>query len=164
MLKTIFLCLLLSTSALAAETRQAQPGMAPPSASISDLAWLTGQWDGEGLGGTSHEIYSPPADGQIVGHFRQSKNGKIQFYELVTVAETNGSLEFRIKHFNADLTGWEEKAEVQKFPLVAVDKDVWYFDGFTVRRDGPDGMIVTVLAKMKDGSSAELVFTYRRVK
>jgi len=160
---TIFL-LVFSVSVLAAETRRSQPDVAPPPAAIADLAWLAGQWDGEGAGGAAQEVYSVPLGGQIIGHFRQSKSGKIQFYEIVAIAEAEGSLEYRVKHFNADLTGWEEKAEVQKFPLVAIAQDVWYFDGLTIRRDGPDGMITTVLATMKDGAKSELAFRYRRIK
>jgi hypothetical protein len=156
--------LVFSASVLAAETRQSQPGVAPPPAAIVDLAWLAGKWDGEGAGGAAQEVYSAPLGGQIIGHFRQSKSGQIQFYEIVAIAEAGGSLEYRVKHFNADLTGWEEKAEVQKFPLVATAQDVWYFDGLTIRRDGPNGMVTTVLATMKDGAKSELTFRYRRIK
>lgn len=164
MRRFIFLCLLLSVSARAAETRQALPGAASPQAIISDLAWLAGPWDGNGLGGAARVVYSPPDDGQIVGHFKQSKNGKIQFYEIAAIAETKGSLEYRVKHFNADLTAWEEKDKVQTFPLVAVEKDAWYFDGLTIRRDGENGLIETVLVSRKDGTSSEISFTYRRAK
>ncbi|MDX2145736.1 MAG: DUF6265 family protein [Rhodospirillaceae bacterium] len=159
----ILLSLLLAAPASAAETRTAAPGAAPPPAVIADLAWLEGPWEGEGLGGEAHEAYAPPAHGQIVGYFRHVKNGAIAFYELVTFAEVGGSLEMRVKHFNADLTGWEEKNDVQRFALVAVEKDVWYFDGLTVRRTGPDTMITTVLVKQRDGTTSEFPFHYRRV-
>lgn len=84
------------------------------------------------------------------------------FYEMMAITEVRGSLEFRLKHFNADLTGWEEKAVVRSFPLVAVDKDTWYFDGLTIKRDGPNGMTGAVKVLQKDGSSQELVFQYHR--
>jgi hypothetical protein len=158
----IFLCLLLAAPAGAVETRTATPGAAAPTARIGDLAWLAGQWTGEGLGGEILDSYSPPAAGQIVGHFRLIKNGAIAFYEIAAIAEVEGSLEMHVKHFNADLTGWEEKAEVQHFPLVAMEKDAWYFDGLTIRRTGADSMITTVLVKGKDGTSSEIPFHYRR--
>ena len=158
----IFLGLLLASPLCAAETREAQPGAPPPPAKINDLAWLAGQWVGEGLGGIATEVYSPIAGGQMVGHFSLVQDGKVAFYEIVSIVEYGGSLEYRLKHFNADLTGWEEKAQVQRFALVATDKDVWYFDGFTMRREGADGLIITVRAKRKDGTSSELVFRYRR--
>ena len=150
--------------ALSAETRAVQPGVPPPKASIAELAWIAGEWNGEGLGGLTHEIYSPAESGQIVGHFRLSKAGKIQFYEIVTFAETGGSLECRLKHFNADLTGWKEKNEVQTFPLVAVEQDAWYFDGMTIRREAADKMRVVVRVEAKDGTTPEIAFSYQRAK
>ncbi len=146
-----------------AESRSATPGAAAPAAALADLAWLVGSWEGEGLGGAVLESYSPPAGGQIAGHFRLLKDGKPQFYEMLMIAEVGASLEFRVKHFNPDMTGWEEKAEVVRFPLVAVDKDVWYFDGLTIRRTGADSALQTVLIRQKDGTTREAGFTYRRV-
>jgi hypothetical protein len=81
-----------------------------------------------------------------------------------TIVQVGASLEYRLKHFNQDLTGWEEKNQVVTFRLVAVEKDAWYFDGLTVRRDGPDGMVGAVRIDSKDGPPREAVFRYRRVK
>ena len=50
-----------------------------------------------------------------------------------------------------------------KFPLVAVERDAWSFDGLTIRRDSVDGMIGAVKIANRDGSSREAVFKYRRV-
>ncbi|MDO9487477.1 MAG: DUF6265 family protein [Sphingomonadaceae bacterium] len=155
--------LALAPPARAAETRSALPGAPAPAAALADLGWMVGSWEGEGLGGAVLESYSPPAGGQIAGHFRLLKDGKPQFYEMLMIAEVGTSLEFRVKHFNPDMTGWEEKAEVVRFPLVAVEKDVWYFDGLTIRRTGPDSTLQTVLIRQKDGSTREAGFTYRRV-
>lgn len=161
LLATLLMC---AAPGVAAETRTAVSGVAPPAARIDDLAWLEGSWSGQGLGGDAFEAYSPPADGQMVGHFLQTKAGKLQFMEIVAIAETAGTLHYRIKHFNPDLTGWEDKATVVAFPLVATDKDVWFFDGLTVRRTGPDSMTVTVLVQPKAKPAFEAPFTYRRVK
>jgi hypothetical protein len=54
----------------------------------------------------------------------------------MTIVAEGGSISYRLKHFNADLTGWEEKNEVQSFGLVAREGDTWFFDGLTIRRDG----------------------------
>jgi hypothetical protein len=51
-----------------------------------------------------------------------------------------------------------------KFPLVAIERDAWYFDGLTIKRDGANGMIGAVRIDTKDGSSREAVFKYQRVK
>lgn len=148
----------------ARETRSATAGATPPRARIADLGWLAGRWEGEGLGGRAVETYSPPIGGQMTGHFVQTRGEGIWFFEIMSIAETNGSLEYRLKHFNADLTGWEEKAEVRRFPLVAVEPGRWFFDGLTIRQDGPDGMVAAVVIKHKDGREDEAVFRYRRAK
>ena len=161
----IWIALALWAAPLAAqETRQAVPGAPPPPARIADLAWLAGAWEGEGISGRARETYSPPMGGQMIGHFVQLKGeGEIAFSEILSIAEAGGSLEYRLKHFNADLTSWEEKDEVRRFPLVAVEDGAFYFDGLTIRRDGPDGMVGAVRVATKDGSAKEYVFRYRRV-
>lgn len=165
------LCLLFAAAPSAAagqtavrETRSAQPGVPPPAASISDLAWLAGEWAGPGIDGEpATESYSSAAGGQMAGHFIQTKDGKVSFFEILSIAETNGSLEYRLKHFNADLTAWEEKEKVVRFPLVAVENGAWYFDGLTIRKDGPNGMVGAVLVSLPDGPK-EFVFRYKRVR
>ena len=154
-----------AAAAQAAETRRAVPGAAQPAARIADLAWLEGSWRGDGITGPAEEVYSAPSGGQIVGHFRQlNADGTVWFYEIMAIAPMGDSLVYRLKHFNADLSGWEEKAEVRAFRLVAVEKDAWYFDGLTIRRDGPDGMIGAVRVDNKDGTSREVVLRYSRAR
>ena len=162
----IISCLILSPSSWAGETRSAIEGQAPPAASIEGLSWLAGEWIGEGIGGAeAREAYSAPTGGAIIGHFVQTDDkGGVQFYELMQIAPMQDSLILRIKHFTSELTGWEEKAEVVEFPLVAHEGDSWYFDGLTIRRDGTDGLVSAVSASMKDGSSKELVFRYKRAE
>ena len=58
--------------------------------------------------------------GQILGQFIQTNAKDVQFSELVSIAEKDGSLELRLKHFKSDLTGWENKDEIVRFPLVGV--------------------------------------------
>lgn len=159
-----FVALLLAFPASAQETRRAAPGAVPPPARVADLAWLTGAWEGEGPFGLAREHWSPPTGDQMIGHFVQTGGDGVRFSEIVSIAETEGSLELRLKHFNADLTGWEEKDEVVRFPLVAVENGAWYFDGLTIRRDGPDGLVGAVVAGTADGPPRELVFRYRRVR
>lgn len=149
-------------AAAAQETRTADGG-APPRARIADLAWIAGTWEGEGISGPAREVYSAPLGGQIAGHFTQTRNGAVTFHEFITIAERDGSIEYRIKHFNSDHTGWEERNQVQRFRLVAVESDAWYFDGLTLRRDGDNGLISAVRVTNPDGTSRELVFRYRRI-
>lgn len=165
-MKPLLLTLLLlgSAPAFAQETRSAAPGATPPRATLADLSWLVGIWEGQGISGPAREIYLPPMGGQMSGHFTQSRGDGIWFYEIVTIVERAGSLSYRLRHFNADLTAWEERDVVQDFPLVAREGDAFYFDGLTVRRDGPDGMIGAVRIRNRDGTAREVVFRYRRAR
>ena len=161
---SILFVLGLAAMAQAQETRAMKPGAAPPPARLDDLSWLHGHWEGPGIAGPATEVYSAPAGGQISGHFRQLRDGRVWFLEIMAIAQVGPSLEYRLKHFNEDLTGWEEKGTVIRFPLVAVERDAWYFDGLTIKRDGTDGMVGAVRIANKDGTSREAVFKYRRVK
>ena len=163
-LLAIALALIWASPVGAQETRSAAPGAKPPAAKVADLAWLAGTWEGEGISGPAREVYFPPAGGQLAGHFTQMRSDGVWFYEILSIAEVAGSLEYRLKHFNADLTGWEEKAEVQRFPLVAVERDAWHFNGLTLRREGPNGMVAAVKVGSAGGSAKEYVFRYRRTK
>jgi hypothetical protein len=142
----------------------AAPVSPNPPAKIADLGWLEGSWEGEGIGGApAVEVYSRAADGKIVGHFRQlTAGGKVMFYELITIEEAGGSLSYNVKHFNADLTGWEEKGEVRRFPLSAVRPDRWEFSGLTYERTGRNAMTAQVVSKDSEGKEEYLQFRFRR--
>lgn len=152
-------------SALAStqEIRTATPGTPPPTASIADLGWMIGHWEGEGLGGQTFETISPPVAGQMSGHFQQVNDGKLRFYELYAFVPVGNSLMLRLKHFNADFGGWEEKDKTVDFPLVAIEKAAVYFDGVTMRRIGADQMETKVLVSDK-GKESVATFRFRRVK
>lgn len=120
-------------------------GASAPRATIADVGFLSGHWIGEGLGACAEEIMAPAAGGQIMGMFRQMKpEGGLRFYEFYTIAEEAGSLVLRIKHFNPDLTGWEEKDERVEFPLIAIEGTTAYFDGLTFSRRGEKGFASAV--------------------
>lgn len=133
-----------------------------PAASLKDVSWLSGRWTGEGMGGQVEEVWTPAVHGQMMGMFRLVKDGKIVFYEFLTIAEHDGSIEMRIKHFNSDMTGWEEKGRHLTFRLVKVDGDRVYFSGFTVERKGNDGWNGYLAMRSKDGPPREEKFVFKR--
>lgn len=137
----LWIALALAAPAAAQDVRSLGNGTSPP-ASIEQLGWLAGSWAGTGLGGESHESWLPPVHDQMAGIFHQSRGGDLQFYELLQVVERSGSLVLRLKHFNRDLSGWEDKSaeSALEFPLVAIEEDAAYFDGLTYERVGEDGL------------------------
>lgn len=139
----------IAAAALAAnqdiEVRSLTEGAASPPARVEDVAWLAGRWIGEGLGGCSEENLAPPVAGQMMGMFRQTKaDGSLWFYEFYTIAPKGDSIAMRIKHFNPDMSGWEEKDGFAEFPLVALEAGAAYFDGLTYALDGKKGLKAAV--------------------
>ena len=129
---------------------------------FGEVAWLAGSWAFEGLGGTGDEMWTEPAGGSMLGLFRLLQDGKPAFYELGTLDEVDGSLVLRIKHFNPDMSGWEEKAETVDFPLVAMSPEELAFEGLTFRRQGEDEFVAFLAFVSGDGSTREERVLYRR--
>jgi hypothetical protein len=135
-----------------------------PAARVADLAWLAGSWTGEGLGGRIDEVWSVPGGGAMVGYFRLVRDGKPVFYEILTLLESDGSVELRLKHVNPDMTGWEEKSAFVTFKLVKHDATGAYFSGLTFRR--VTGDVIEGYLALRDratGTVREEKFVYRRV-
>ena len=154
--------LALSSQSLASNIRSLPAGAPSPAAAIEDIAWLAGHWEGEGLRGRSFETISPPVAGQMVGHFQQVSDGRVQFYEFYQFAQQGESLILRIKHFNADMTGWEDRTESEEFPLVAIETGAAYFDGVTFRKTGAN-TLESFVRVSRGGREEEIRFTFRRV-
>ncbi len=143
------------------EVRTLAEGAASPPAKIEDVAWLAGRWIGEGLGGCAEESLSPPVAREMMGKFRQlNGDGSLKFYEFYTIAERNGSLVWRIKHFSPDLEGWEEKDKSTEFRLVAIEGETAYFTGLTYARTGKKSLKAAVAIDGK--GTAE--FSFRKAK
>lgn len=138
-------------------------GQAGPPATLRDAAWLAGAWAGQGLGGVSEEHWTAPAGGAMLGMYRIIHEGKATFYELLTLTEEKGSLVMKLKHFNPDMTGWEEKADMTRFPLVKITKDQLFFNGLTFTRVDEDRMTIHLALRGKDGTVREEIFTHTRM-
>ena len=138
------------------------PGEKLPPAKIADMQWLAGHWIGEAFGGTAEELWAEPVGDTMAGMYRLHKAGKTIFYEILTVSEKDGSLVVRLKHFNPDLTGWEEKNEVRSFPLVAKRDGALQFEGMSFHPQG-DQLTIYLAVEHKDKPLEEVTFKYRRV-
>lgn len=132
------------------------------SATIEDVRFLTGLWNGSGLGGEIEEQWSQPHDKTMLGTFRLIKNGKNVFYEIMEIAEVDGSLRLRVKHFTPEFIGWEEKDKFITFPLVTIRNSIIYFNGLTIEKTDK-GIMMYLRMKKKDGSFAEEILTYTKV-
>jgi uncharacterized protein DUF6265 len=114
--------------------------------SAGDLAWLAGRWVGTRAGDEIEEIWSAPAANTLMAMFRWLRDGKVRFFELISVEAAGSGLVLRLKHFDPGLQGWEEKDQSVTFDLVALSEDEAVFfqhstrktQWMVYRREGPD--------------------------
>lgn len=139
-------------------------GQASEKASLADMAWLAGSWTGSGFGGANEEMWSKPAGGSMIGMYRLVKADKLVFFETMMIVERDGSIVLRIKHFNPDFTGWEEKDKSVDFKFVRKAGNRIYFSGLTFERVGDDKIKIFLALREKDGSVHEETFEMNRRK
>jgi len=139
------------------------PKEAPrPAVRIDAVAWLAGQYIGSGLGGEVEYQWLPPRAGAMYGTFRLiNKDGRTTFSEILQLAEVDGTLTLRVKHFTAEFVGWEEKDKFVEFRLVAATADELRFDGLTLRRT-PEGLRIH-LAMRREQQVTEQVMELKRL-
>jgi len=133
-----------------------------PKATLADVKWVSGHWTGEAFGGTAEEVWTPPIGNSMMCVFKLVVKGEVQFYEICTISEEDETLILRLKHFHADLKGWEEKDETHDFKLVKITEDRAYFDGFTFEKVS-ENEITLYVRICDDGKTEEMAFHYKRI-
>lgn len=125
------------------------------------LSWLTGCWKGTGLGGEVEECWVQSADRRLTSVFQMTKDGQQQFSEIVMIAEFDGRLAMRVKHFDTSFTQWASDQETGvTFPFVEMGENYIQFEG--LRYELIDG-VCHVTLDMKDGDEVRQVgFKYNR--
>lgn len=127
--------------------------------SVQNLAWISGYWIGEGLGGEVEEVWSAPKNGQMLCLFRYDAGAEMIFSEHCSMVNTSDGVKFRVRHFNADFTAWEDKEAFVEFPLISMEGQTAYFDGCTIIREGSNLKIYVYIEH--DGSAQEELFEYQ---
>lgn len=130
--------------------------------SLEDLDFLVGHWEGEAFGGWAEESWGPAKGGSMLGSFRLVNGGKTVFYELLLLVERDGRPVMRVKHFNADMSPWEEGADSVDFHLLRAEGSTAWFGGLTLARVGE--RLVGYLAMSHDGEVSEVMFSYELVR
>ncbi len=126
-----------------------------------DFRWLAGTWRGPGFGGSFEEVWSEPdANGKLMGMFRfLDERGNLQFYEFWILDETG----LKLKHFNPDFTGWEEKGDFIHFKMVTVEPNKVILKGL-IYELLPNGTLKISL-DLKNGDEVRTeVFELKRVE
>lgn len=142
---------------------------APPPASLDQLSWIAGHWEGEIGGAVSEEIWSAPTGDTMMGMWRLVKDGKARVYEFLVIEQSATGPVLRFRHFNPGLVGWEEKETPLVLPLVRHSETEAVFDNgdaakplrLIYKRPSASELVV-VLERMEQGKLASTEFRYRR--
>ena len=129
---------------------------------LDEQKWLVGYWTGPGLGGECDELWMPVQGGIMTGTFRFMADSKVQFSEIFQLAEHDGKWTLRLKHFHADMKGWEEKDKFVEFPFIKAEANAIYFNGLTYKLNESGDLDVYLAMKKKDGSMDEVTFAFKR--
>jgi len=144
---------------------QAQP------AATADLPWLAGRWTWEGGGRTQEEIWSLQGD-QFAGLFRETREGRSVFFEIMALEPEEGGPVLRIRHFGPGLLrAWEEREAPKAFRLVRASASEAVFEGMGAaegsrlhyRLTAPDALVITG-EFLHGGKRVNEVFTLRRTR
>ena len=126
--------------------------------SLPDLSWLEGHWVGDGFGGVCEESWMPLSGGTMVGTFKLIVLNEVSFYEIMTlVPNDNNGYDMNLKHFNADMTGWEEKDDVVTFSYLESAANKLILNGLSYERTADDSLVIKVSMKTRDGEIDEII-------
>ncbi len=117
---------------------------------VEEFAWIAGDWHGNAMGGSFEESWNAPSGGGMLGMFKFVSDGKISFYEILTIVPKDDSFVLRLKHFDGKLVGWEEKEKSIEFPLISVSPTAAKFDGLTFTLLNDDRMDIVVVTQEGD--------------
>ena len=70
----------------------------------------------------------------------------------------------RVKHFNSDMTGWEDKTEMVTFRYDSTFANQVFFGGVKFLRPSKDSLLISVSIKTKNGGTREELIRCRRVE
>ena len=128
---------------------------------FEQLSWLSGCWSGTGLGGEVQECWVRSPDGIFTSVFQLVEDGKQQFSEIVMIAEFDGTLGMRVKHFDPSFNQWaSDKVVGVTFPFVEMGGNYIQFDG--LRYELIDNILHVTLDMKKDNEVHQVSFVYTR--
>jgi hypothetical protein len=146
------------------ECLELEEGQPSAPVELSEFQWMVGAWEGEGLGGKCSEVWGPALGGAMVGSFSFAEADQLIFSEHFTLSKEENSVVLKLKHFDDQLAGWEEKDKYVTFRFIKRDRDEFYFNGLTYARRGEDTLVAAVRIKHDDGTVGTSEFVFKRVK
>lgn len=130
---------------------------------LSDLGWLQGCWEGTGFGNRVGECWMSAPDGRLTGVFQMiDADGHQTMSEIFVLDDFEDGPALRLKHFHADLTGWEEREEFMVFPLRETGAGFARFEGLNYSL-AEDGRLIVELVVSRGGESSLQRLEFERV-
>jgi hypothetical protein len=150
----------------------AAPGAAPITATVDQLAFVTGAWTGTVGDRLVEQHWSAPRGGSIVAMYRSIRANRTALYELLAIEQQGDGVFLRIKHFapGPGLVGQEAKDQSMDHALIEIGEGRAVFAGgtpetpvrITFVKGGPDALTITV-ERQRDGKPAATEFKYTRI-
>jgi hypothetical protein len=131
---------------------------------FEQLSWLSGCWKGTGLGGEVGECWMPSADEKLTGVFQMTKDGQLQFSEIVMIAQFDGNFGMRVKHFDPSFNQWaKDKGVGHTFTYVEMGENYIQFEGLRYELIN-DTLHVTLDMKKGDETQQVSFFLHRELR
>jgi hypothetical protein len=131
--------------------------------SMEDFSFLEGYWESEGFDGLPEEMWMPATGGSMFGIFKQSNSDEeLIFTELIEIVEVDDEFVLRLKHFNPDFSGWEEKNDYVTFGFESVAEIKAVFNGLSYELIATDQLQVKQRLRQSDGSVTTEEFNFYR--
>ena len=161
---------LMSATAGHGQTAPAAPARA--AASVEQLAWIAGAWNGTLGDRIIEQHWSKPLAGSIVAMYRSVQQDKVTLYELLAIEQEGTGVVLRIKHFapGAGLAGREAKDQSIDHELISLEGRAAVFQGVdpasptrvTFRSPDANTLNITV-ERTRDGKTVATEFRYSRI-
>ncbi len=100
-----------------------------PSATVADLAWMTGHWEGETGQGTLEENWVVPTAGTMASLVRATGDGATNMIELIVIEEEEGSLTLRLQQWDPGFKPRSEGPQVMRLIELSERKVVFEATG-----------------------------------
>jgi hypothetical protein len=151
------LAMAIMIGALAPDDLDSQTRHPPARATLSQIAWLAGNWSGAANDVSFEERWTPPAGGVMLAVSRTIKGDRLVAFEFLRIVERDGGLVYVAQPSGRpptdfELTAVTETSATFENPTHDFPKVIRY-----ARR--PDG---TLEARVSDGGQRAETFVFRR--
>jgi hypothetical protein len=137
---------------------------------LAALSWLAGDWRTKFGDDDLEEHWSAPFGDSMMGVFRWVKGGKVWMFELLSIVGDGDDIVFRLKHFDNQMVGWEEKDKSLSWKLSKSSAEELVFEKpdqkqasrLVYRRSGDNELHVRLEGE-HDGKPSVKEFKFTRV-